>query len=636
VSATEPTAAELEVLRRLDTDTVFWAQTCMKIVDKRARRVPLVARPAQLRLDEVLERQRAAGLPMRAIVLKSRRTGISTWVQAKVLQRITRQENRRAQIVAHDGNTAGELFDIAWRAYTALPDEHKLKPGLIARRNTSTDRFLHFGNPSSAARIAGDLGLDSSLSIDTANEVESSRGLTLHDLHASEVGLWPDPNKAVSLMSTVADEPGTMIVVESTARGHNAFKSMWDRAMRGEGMFEPVFVGWTDDPDCFRPFQTDEARDQFIASIGTGPWGTDEPRLVEKFGCTPEQLYWRRTAIVDKAQGKLELFRQEYPSTPEEAFIASGKHVFSIEYISRVLDRVDIIEVRPPSRVTLAGPQEGLLMPTGTHTRKLAYGEMEVPTGATWIPREATGFGDTHPFWTLWRMPWPGIEEVKRLFAKGLLTNDEMALAHTIAEEPPGQYIVTMDPGGDEEASTGETAFNAIQVIDHRTGDQVARYASREDSDEMTRHMILAGMFFNEAWIAVEITGGWGINAARNAWKSYGYRRVYTRPRSADIKNHKTSDRLGWSTDRRTKPLIEETLREEMREGTDGIRDRETALELTTYVKIPPRNEHGPDDDAFADRLMALMIAKYLRTAIPLRPNYPEGQQYSSLTRDLP
>ena len=301
-----------------------------------------------------------------------------------------------------------------------------------------------------------------------------------------------------------------------------------------------------------------------------------------------------------------------------------------------MIDRVNTIETRPPSKLEVGGPQQGLLMPTGTVTRQLAYGSADVPTGTSWIPREVTGFGDEKPFWTIWRHPWPGIEEIRRRFSKGLLSDEEMALALTMQEEPPGQYIIAMDSGGDEETSTGETAFNAIQVIDHRTGEQVARYRSREDSDEITRYAFMAGLYYNEAWIAVEITGGWGLAPAKNLAKTYGYRRVYTRPKQPDSKQEKSSDRLGFSTDLRTKPLIEETLRELMREGHDGIRDMTTALELTTYVKRPPNGRHGPDDDAFADCLVSYMIAQYLRGVIRLRPVYRPGEEYNTMTRDLP
>jgi hypothetical protein len=75
-------------------------------------------------------------------------------------------------------------------------------------------------------------------------------------------------------------------------------------------------------------------------------------------------------------------------------------------------------------------------------------------------------------------------------------------------------------------------------------------------------------------------------------------------------------DRLGWSTDRRTKPLMEDTMREMLREGTHGIRSRGLALELTTYVKLSD-GSHGPDAEAFSDRLMAYMQAQRLRVEVP-------------------
>jgi hypothetical protein len=625
-----------EIRRRLREDTPYYAEHCVKIVDKRSRLVSLVANGAQLKLDAALEAQRAAGLPMRAIVLKSRKVGISTWTQAKLVQRTTLRPNRRGLVVAQDNDTAGELHDIGWTAYVNLPDEGDLKPGLVSRRSSKGgDKFLHFGNRAANARLTGDMGLNSSLAIDTADTVDAGRGKTITDLHCSEVAFWKDPRKALALLNAVPDEPETLIVLESTANSHNFFKARWDRAMRGEGGFAPVFIGWQEDPDCVRPFHSDEAREAFIATIGTGPWGKDEPRLVEKFGCTPEQLHWRRYAIVDKCEGKLELFKQEYPSSPEEAFIGSGRHVFSIEFIQRALDRTEVIDKLEPSRVALAGPQQGLLLPAGVKTRRLAYGEAEVPTGAMWTPREATGFGEAHPFWTVWQHPWLGVDDAQERFARGLLTDDEMRQALERREQPPGQYLVNVDPAGDDENTSGEGAFHAIEVIDHRTGDQVAEYAARGDSDEIAMQAMLAGLWYGEAWIAVEATGGWGHPLTKLLWKAWGYRRVYARPGNPDAKNEQTQDRLGWSTDRRTKPLLEETMRELLREGTHGIRSRMLALELTTYVKLS-NGQHGPDGEAFSDRLMAFMIGQYLRTAIPLRPNYKPGESFSSLTRELP
>ncbi len=57
------------------------------------------------------------------------------------------------------------------------------------------------------------------------------------------------------------------------------------------------------------------------------------PELAEraKYSLTLEQLYWRRWAIDSKCEGSADLFRQEYPGCPEEAFLGSGRPRFSHE-----------------------------------------------------------------------------------------------------------------------------------------------------------------------------------------------------------------------------------------------------------------------------------------------------------------
>lgn len=614
--------AEEKIRERLRVETPYYAEHCLRIVDKRARLVPLAPRLAQLKLDAALEGQRAAGLPMRAIVLKSRKVGISTWVQGKLLQRATQRPNRRALVVAQDNDTAGELFDIGYGMYVNLPDEPWLRPPLAGRRNSkSGDKYLRWGQRAAMAREVGDLGLNSTLEISSAKEVEGGRGKTITDLHASEVAFWPDPRKALSLLNAVPDEPETLVILESTANGHNFFKARWDRAVRGEGGFVPVFIGWTEDEDCTRAFPSDEAREAFIATIGDGPWGEDEPRLVEKFGATPEQLNWRRYTIVDKCDGKLDSFNQEYPNEAQDAFIGSGKLVFSSFFVRQVHDRVEHVKALAPDD---GGPQSGVLLPSGVRTRKLAYSEVEVPTGALWTPAQATGFGLAHPWWTVYRHP-----------AKEPTAEEKAAAEREGLKAPTaGQYVIGVDVAGDEQAtSTGDRAFHAIQVIDHRTREQVACWRGRMDPDLAAREALLAGLYYNTALIAVEVTGGWGIPVAKLLWKGYGYNRVFMR-RPVESKREKTQDRLGWSTDRRTKPLMEATMHEALRTGTDGIRDVQTAHELDTYVK-DERGNHGPDTDCFSDLLMALMIAQAVADLEPIRHAVSGGQRHNTMTRSF-
>jgi hypothetical protein len=307
------TAIPEELRERLLTDTPFWGRNCATIIDKAGQPVRLNGKTAQLRFDRALEEQRAAGRPMRAIVLKARKLGFSTWVQAKIMQRITQLPYRRALVVAQDHGTAGELFAIGERIYDHLPstEELALKPPRSSRRR---GRYLHFGQPARSLQVQGLVGLDSSLSVDTAREVAAGRGYTYTELHCSEVAFWPDVSKLTALLNAVPDEPETMIVLESTANGSNHFKSRWQRAVSGESEYAPIFAAWHEDQDNSLPFRNAEEREAFVETIGEGPWGEDEPRLRDQFGCRPEQLHWRRRAIVDKTESKLELFKQEYPA----------------------------------------------------------------------------------------------------------------------------------------------------------------------------------------------------------------------------------------------------------------------------------------------------------------------------------
>jgi hypothetical protein len=240
-----------------------------------------------------------------------------------------------------------------------------VKPPLSSRRNTSRDRHLAFGNRPGVAMQLGDAGLNSRISIDTANEVEAGRGKTITDLHCSEAAFWRDPKKALSLLNAVPDEPETFIVLESTANGSNWFKARCDRAARGEGAFKLVFIGWTEDPDCTKNFPSAEQREAFIATIGKGPYGADEPRLIERFGCTPEQLYWRRTRSSTSAKASSSCSSRSTRArrrrrSSGRASTSSRSSSSAVRWTAR----------RRSSRcrrsaVGLAGPQQGLLLPPG-------------------------------------------------------------------------------------------------------------------------------------------------------------------------------------------------------------------------------------------------------------------------------
>ena len=576
-----------EVQDLLRHDTPFYAENVAKIVSAKGDVIPLVPRKAQLELDAKLEAQHAAGQPMRAIVCKARKLGFSSWVQIKMLQRVTQNANHRALTVAHDGKTAAELFDIGSTAYDHLPTDPELaylRPPTSGERRSGTTRQLVFGQPARKLRQAGDLGLNSKLYVDTAREIQGGRGFTYHSMHLSEVAFWESEQKMTSLLNAVPREHGTMVIIESTANGFNHFQKRWQRAEDGISAYVTVFAPWHEEPSYQIPFPSEEEKARFVDTIGTGPYGEDEPNLVETYRCTPEQLNWRRMMIADECNDDINTFHQEFPSNPEEAFVASGSTVFAKHLIQRVKDRTKVTDEQ-----AVPGYFEG----ADHRTVSTRSGTIQVPQKVLWTP-------DPKGDWRMWAPPVTEESETGK-------PKDE--------QEPLGQYIVPADVAGGEAGT--DLAWNAIHVIDHRTREQVAEYRSKCDEAELALQMILAGLFYNRAWLAPEITGGWGLSVARIIALDYRYPAVHRRKQLEGTKQ-KLQDRLGWDTNTKTKPMIEANMRELLRTDSHGIRSGMLATEMSTYV-TDARGRSGPQEGAFSDLLMAYMIGQYLAHEIALR-----------------
>ena len=577
----------------LRTDTPFYAEQCLKIVGESGDVVPLVPRKAQLELDAALEKQRAAGEPMRAIVCKARKLGFSTWVQGKIFQRTTLNAQHRALTVAHDSKTAAVLYDMAetmWEQMEVEPGLEFLKPEVVNRRSSGTERSVRFGNKARSLRDQGDLGLNSTLDIGTAKEVQAGRGFTIHSLHCSEVAFWDNPQKLTALLNAVPKVAGTLIVLESTAYGYNDFHKRWVRAMEGNSAYVPIFAAWHEEPSYTRPFASPEERARFVDSIGTGLYGAEEPDLIEMFGCTPEQLNWRRLAIADDCGDDIHNFHQEYPSTWEEAFVASGHTTFPKAHIARVRDRTKVTDPSIPTAEN-PGPERGSFEGSDIDIRVTRSGTVEVPRKVIWTPGDGP--------WRVWEQPIT--EEIES-------QDDEPSI-------PVGQYVVTADVAGGE-VGTG-LAHNAIQVIDHRTREQVAEYRSQVDEADLALQCLLAAVAYNKAWVAPEVTGSWGLSVARILALDYHYPRVFKRKRLEGT-SQKHEDRLGFDTNTKTKPLLEANMRDLLKSGEHGIRSAMLAAELGTYV-VNEKGKSGPLEGSFSDLLMAYMIGQFLCQEISYR-----------------
>ena len=98
-----------------------------------------------------------------------------------------------------------------------------------------------------------------------------------------------------------------------------------------ENGFVPVFIPWFTDPDYREPVSKTFERTP------------DEEDLAEKYNLDDEQLMFRRRKI---AQNGIDLFNQEYPAQPEDAFLNTGRPVFNPEQLTQCLDDAKDVKER--------------------------------------------------------------------------------------------------------------------------------------------------------------------------------------------------------------------------------------------------------------------------------------------------
>lgn len=612
-------AADARVARaaeQLKCNTPFWAggytktvegwqpparnafQGCAKILNKRFQLVTIVPNPWQLEFDDLLEGQRAAGKPMRAIVLKSRKLGFSTWVALKFLQRVTQMEYQRAVVVAQDVKTAGLIFQMAKRCHSHLPTIEELgigvniRPTIIGESNSLGREYLEFGEGSRRLRHNGRTG-SSRFEIDTAGSPEAGRGDTPSLVHLSEIARWEGAQagrKMLAMLNALPDEPETICVLESTANGLNHFYKRWVSARDGAAdpdtgeTYVHLFVPWWREPAAATLFSTLEDRERFIETIGdTNAYGDvaeDEPMLVEAYGLTPEQLMWRRTKIRADHQGNVDLFNQEFPHSDEAAFIGSGRTVFGGILVARAIKAA---EAAPK-------PVEGTLRPAELVEKRTRAGTIMVPTAAEWVAKDEMRSGE-HVL-EVWEHPKHAADEWPDDVPEELRID--------------GAYVVAVDAAGGEANTFTQGDYHCIQVFDHRSHEQVAVHESRMDIQLLPLFVLCVAIYYNRAWLAVEVNGP-GIAVVDPLGKTYRYGRMFRRKRIDRVRQVE-EDRPGWSTDQVSKPVMEATFGAALQQDTHGLRDIRTARQLSTYI-INEKGKHEAQDGEHDDRLVTAMIA---------------------------
>lgn len=391
--------------------------------------------------------------------------------------------------------------------------------------------------------------LNSSWAVDTATK-DVGRSRTINFFHGSECAFWKDGIAPIQSAIGEAFTKNCIKIYESTANGFNDYRTMWK-----SGNHINCFYEWWRTKEYRIEFEDKEAKDKFLYNIEySQEWVFERIRWLKEIKkLSDEQLYWyykKYLGYIDK-----ELIQQEYPCTPDEAFLMSGSCVFEKE---KILKRLEYIP-KPLKRGYFTYDEESAIK-----------GKM---TNIKWVE-------DKNGYIEIYQVP-----HVPAFTKYGI--------------------------GGDT-AGEGSDYFTA-HVLDAKTGKQVARLRHQFDADLYAKQMYCLGYYYaskdREGKIEPALIG---IETNFDSFpirelQRLGYPNQYIR-QEEDTYTGRLTKKYGFRTDRNSRPRIISNLVQVVRDSINNINDEDTLREMLTFVKNEkgrPEAQEGSHDDL----VMALAIA---------------------------
>ena len=286
--------------RRLDDGSLSITQLASELLHVRGRNgklQPLIANAAQQKFEQQRTQQN--------IVLKARQMGMTTWIAARFfLHTITHQGMLTVQ-VAHTQAAVEAIFRVVQRMWEHLPETWR--KGALKRSRANVGQMVF-------------PALDSEFRVWSAADINAGRGLSIQNLHCSEVSRWQGDASATLAGLRAALAPGGELVLESTPNGaYGAFYEEWKAGELTRHFFpwwlEPAYVG--------TPVASDRVTEIELA-------------LMEEHHLTPERIGYRRG--LERQYGKLR--SQEFAEDAETCFRATGQCLFELEVIEQRLEEL--------------------------------------------------------------------------------------------------------------------------------------------------------------------------------------------------------------------------------------------------------------------------------------------------------
>ena len=513
-------------------------ELCFTVVDKEKKVVPFFLNEVQHEFINILNKaiedyEQGLITSISLLVLKGRQQGFTTLITAyQLAATITRHNFEVLTLADKSSNTEAIFQNKAKFMYNRLPEMIKPTEKYNSKRQLLFDK------------------LNSSWSVDTATK-EVGRSRTINFFHGSECAFWKDGISKIQASLGETFTQNAIKIYETTANGFNDYREMWK-----SGQHINCFFEWWKTREYRLNFETKNMRTKFLNDIDRkkGIWIYDRLRWLRDEKVLDEnQLYW----YYKKYQGYIdkEVIKQEYPCTPDEAFIASGKCYFNTE---TVIKRIDQLEHQENNGILDVGYFKYDLV-VKNNKKKII--------NIRWI-------SDKGGFIKIYKKPNKGVP-----------------------------YVLGGDTAGD-----GSDNFTGV-VIDNTNGKTVAVLKHEKDETFYTRQMYCLGIYYNTALIGIETNFSTYPNKVLE--EEYEYPNLYVREKEDDYTG-KLEKRYGFRTDRNTRPLILAELQRIINEEPESITDVEIFKEALTFVKNEkgrPEAQEGSHDDL----VMGTAITYYIR-----------------------
>lgn len=565
-----------DYFNKLRTDFRFYCELNIPIKDKSGKIVKFIFNRMQVKLWQWFLEDLVKGKPIRWYVIKGRQMGSTLFFTALFYWLTSLNSNKNACVIAQDKDAAEALGGKIQNYYQR--SQSILKPSVRIMNRSQ----IHFATNLEEFEKTGEIGLDCHIDSFPIERKNLGRSYTYQYALLTEFSMYPEVIEDVSdrldsLLNTIGDNPETKVILETTPKGENYAKDFWNDTENG---FRKIFISWISMDDYrieISPLEYFELSELDTNDSRYGNEILERQKIIEQLKVWwPEltndleiehevmcRLAWRRHKIDRNLSGSKLKFKQEYPTSLEDAFAFSSNTVFPLDRILEMEDYLKLKQISP------------------SLYRYHHDDEEDNPTKKF--------YGARYGHLSIFEPPLPNTT-----------------------------YVI----GGDGAQGIQGGDDSSAYVLKLPELEEVASFSDIILPEEFAGVLNYLGLLYNQALIGCEINDKGGFAATEKLVNSYNYPNLYYRinPLKSVVE---TNIRYGFVTNPESRQTLINDFTVLLNSGNILIKSKKLLTQLKSFVMIKGKAQASPgrhDDLVFA-AMIAVQMAR--QAHIPREPITP-------------